>query len=232
VLVIVLVNALDPEPPKKKAPDSPFATTRPSRAPGPNDPKPAAAPLPKLPALSAREKVQLAEQVRGSKQPGRDAFRAVSDRYVDENLDLAKRQAAAEGLSLPEIREVTYFGLLVLATQRFEEVEAITGRPLTEAQRDELAKLMQTSNGDFTKTMRGLVARGASEDERGKLIRDTEARYLGELYRISGLDEPLLDDLLAGNMALPGAPVHGVPEGPRVGGPRDDGTTPPRPPKP
>ena len=169
--------------------------------------------------------------MRGSTRPGRDAFRAVSERYVDENLELAKRQAAAEGLTLPEVRELTYFGLMVLATQRFEDVEAITGRPLGADQRDALARLMQSSNGEFREAMHALVARGGGEAERGKLIRDTEARYQTELFRISGLDDGMLDDLLAGNVALPGAPARGdQPEGPPIGGPRDDQPgTPPRP---
>jgi hypothetical protein len=231
VLVVILVNAMDPEAPPRQA--APAGPARPARPPGPGEKKVAPEAGPRMPVLSAREKVQLAEQVRGSKQPGRDAFRAVSDRYVEENLELATRQAAAEGLTLAEIREVTYFGLMVLATQRFEDVEAVTGRPIPEAQRDELSKLMQTSNGEFKDAMRKLVSRRADEADRWKLIRDTEARYQSELFRLSGLDEALLDDLLAGNVALPGAPARGdEPEGPRAGGPRDDVTTPPRPERP
>jgi len=186
-----------------------------------------------MPKLSAKEKAQLADQVRGSKQPGRDAFRAVSDRFVDENLEHATRQATAEGLTMPELREVTYFGLMVEATQRFEDVEALIGRTLTEDQRDELAELMQSSNHGFKDAMRGLVARHGTDAERWKLIRNTEARYQTELFRISGLDEGLLDDLLAGNIALPGAPARGEPpEGAPAGAPRDDGTTRQRPSKP
>jgi len=229
-LFAVLVKLGDPEaPPRRAAP----AGGRPAHPPGPNDPKPAMPPGPKLPALSAREKVQLAEQVRGSKQPGRDAFRAVSERYVDENLELARGQAKAEGITLPEVRELTYFGLMVLATQRFEDVEAVTGRQLNPEQRGALADLMQSANNGFREAMRGLVARGGGEEERWRLIRDTEARYEAELFRLSGLDEMLLDDLLAGNLALPGAPAAGeVPEGPRVGEPRDVPTAPPRPAQP
>jgi len=230
VVVVIVVNAADPDaPPRKAAP----AGARPVRPPGPDDPKPAAAPAPAMPVLSAREKVQLAEQVRGSKQPGRDAFRAVSERYVDENLELATRQAAAEKLTLAEVRELTYFGLMVLATQRFEDVEAMTGRPLGEDQRGALGQLMQSSNSEFRDAMHALVARRGDEAERWKLIRDTAARYQAELFRISGLDEGLLDDLLAGNLALPGAPSRGEPpEGAPAGGPRDEPTTPPRPGRP
>jgi hypothetical protein len=178
-------------------------------------------PEPTMPALSPAWKAQLADQVRGSPRPGEAAFRAVSERYVDDNLAFAERQAATEGLTLPEVRELTYFGLMVLATQRTGEVEELTGHPMTADQRDALADLMQSANGEFQAEMRAAVARGAGEPDRWELIRATEARY--ELFRITGLDAQLLDDLLFGSLALPGAPGHGEPasEAP-TGGRRDD----------
>lgn len=230
-IVTVVVKVLDPDPgPPSRRPPSPMEAVRPRQPPGPNDPKPPRPPEPRMPQLSPAEKAQLAEQVRGKDRPGEAAFRAVSDRYVDENLDLAKRQAQAEGLTLDQVRELTYFGLLVLATQRVPELEAMLGKPLTEAQREALGKLMQTANAGFREAMRGLVARGGSEEERWTLIRSTEASYQAELFRISGLDAERLDDMLAGDLTLPGAPARGEePTGPPAGGPRDDLGTQPRP---
>jgi hypothetical protein len=211
----------------------PRAATRPVRPPGPGDPKPAGIPEPAMPVLTPEWKAQLAEQVRGQDRPGEAAFRAVSDRYVDENLDLARGQATAEGLTLPEVRELTYFGLMVLATQRVDEVEQIIGRALTEPDRDALGKLMQSSNATFRESMRSLVARHGGEDERWKLIRATEAQYQTELFRITGLDVGLLDDLLAGDLSLPGAPARGEPPtGAPAGGRRDEPGTPARPSQP
>jgi hypothetical protein len=222
-----VVAVMDPaEPPPRAVP----ASARPSRPPGPNDPKPGGIPHPAMPVLSEAWKAQLAEQVRGQERPGEAAFRAVSDRYVDENRELAARQAAEEGLTMAELRELTYFGLMVLATQRTSDVEEVIGRALTAEERDELAELMQSSNGEFRDSMRALVARGGGETERWALIRTTEARYQAELFRITGLDAGTLDDLLAGNLALPGAPIRGeAPSGPPAGGPRDQVGTPPRP---
>lgn len=204
------------------APDNPV---RPTRPPGPSDPKPRRTAEPAMPVLTPEWRAELAAKVQGNARPGEAAFRMVSDRYVDDNLAFAERQAAAEHLTLPEVRELTYFGLLVLATQRHDDVEALIGRPLTEQQGDELARLMQSSNGEFREAMRGLVARGAPEAERWALIRSTDARYRTELFRITGLDAALLDDLLAGNLALPGAPAAGeLPVARPVDGERDEAT--------
>lgn len=235
VLVGVTVTALDPagSPPPRKAPAPAPAVARPAHPPGPNDPRPAGIPHPAMPALSAEWKARLAEQVRDEPRPGEAAFRAVSERYVDENLELARRQAETEGLTLAEVRELTHFGLLVLATQRTDELEEILGRALTGDERGELAELMRSSNGGFQDAMRGLVARGGSEAERWALIRSTEERYRSELFRITGLDDATLDDLLAGNVALPGAPARGEPPaGAPAGGSKDQVATPPRPGRP
>jgi hypothetical protein len=166
-----------------------------------------------MPVLSPAWKAQLADQVRGRTHPGEAAFRAVSERYVDENLAFAERQAATEGLTVAEIRELTYFGLFVLATQRTSDVEELTGHPMTADQRDALADLMQSANAEFRTQMRAAVARGADEPERREMIRATEARYQAELFRITGLNAELLDDLLFGNLALPGAPGGDEPRG-------------------
>jgi len=205
---------------------APANPVRPVRPPGPNDPKPRRVAEPAMPQLTPEWRAELAVKVQGTARPGETAFRMVSDRYVDDNLAFAERQAAAERLTLPEVRELTYFGLLVLATQRHDDVEALIGRPLTEQQSDELARLMQSSNGEFRDAMRGLVARGAAEAERWALIRSTDARYRSELFRITGLDAALLDDLLAGNLALPGAPAGGEPPAAKpVSGERDESTS-------
>lgn len=205
---------------------------RPSREPGPGGGKPAPVAEPRMPVLTPDEHAQLAAEVRDAPAPGAAAFRKLSDRYVDENLELAQRQASAEGLSLPEVRELTYFGLLAMATQRFDDVEEITGRPLGESDRAALGELMQGANGDFRTQMRALVGRRGAEAERWALIRETQARYQRELFRITGLDASTLDDLLAGNLALPGAPARQEePTGARAEGGYDDavGDVPPRP---
>ena len=67
----------------------------------------------------------------------------------------------------------------------------------------------------FRSKLRALVAAGASEAERWKLIRSTQSEYLIDFYAATGMNDDLLDDLLAGNVNLPGAPASTQPpEGP------------------
>ena len=167
-----------------------------------------------MPRPSAEWKAALADKVRGTEHPGETAFRAFSDLYVDNNLDFARRQAEQEGLTLPEVRSLTHFGLVVLATQR-------VAMP---------APVMQGANEEFRQKMRALVARGAGEAERWELIRATEDRYRKDFYAITGMNKGLLDDLLAGNILLPGAPAATEPPtGRPPEAPKDDPRLPVRP---
>lgn len=214
-----------------------LSSGRPRLPPGPGPKsRPSPPPEPVLPRLDEAERAKLAERVRRDPHPGMAAFRALSDRYVDENAAMAAEQAKKEGLTLGEVRELTHFGLLAMATQRVEDVEDIVGHPIRDEARGELSKLLAASDQQFESAMRELVKRGAGEDERWKLIRGMEERYLRELYRITGLDEETLDDLLAGNVGLPGAPAAGLPAAGKGSGdeqgPRDPVTPPAKPPVP
>lgn len=240
---VALVGRRAPSPPSPALPPS-SSTARPTLppadnparprtppGPGPRD-RPPMPPEPVLPRLDEAERAKLAERVRKDPHPGMAAFRVLSERYVDDNAAMAREQAAKEGLTLPEVRELTHFGLLVMATQRVDDVEDLVGHPLGAEARAALSTLMTGADRDFEEGMRALVKRGASEEERWALIHRTEESYLRELYRITGLDERTLDDLLAGNVGLPGAPAAGLPAGkadPDDRGPPDPVTPPARP---
>jgi len=203
---------------------------KPRKPPGPNDPHPPPVPEPTMPTPSPEWRAALADRVRGTAHPGETAFRALSDLFVDSNIGFANEQAAHEGITLPEVRELTHFGLIVLATQRANEVEELIGRALSDEERERMAALMRSANEGFKQEMRALVARNASETERWELIRATEGRYRRELFTITGLNDELLDDLLAGNVLLPGAPSTTVaPSGPPPEAPRDDVSDPIKP---
>jgi hypothetical protein len=228
--VVVVVRTCDPERGSPRpAVDPEGAAGRPAAAVAPGTPssapaRPAAvATMPAMPSLTQADRAAMARSLAGEPRPGARAFRALSDRYVDENLASAERQAAAEGLTLAEVRELTYFGLLVLTTQRTAEVEQLTGRPLSQAAQEQLGQLMRSSNSEFQAAMRALVSRRAAEPERWELIRSAQARYEAELFRITGLDAELLDDLLAGEVGRPSGAEDGTStSGPRPGAAHDD----------
>src|SRR5215470_5193219 len=144
---------------------------KPARPPGPDDPHPPPPPEPVMPTPSAEWRASVAEKVRGTPRPGAAAHRALSDAYVDANVDFAREQAAREGLTMDQFRELTDFGLVVLATQRVSDLEELVGRSLGAEEREGLAALMLTANEDFKREMRALVARGGGEAERWELIR-------------------------------------------------------------
>ena len=210
----------------------PLAPVRPSQPPvaGRDEPQPALD-EPSIPVPTEEMRAEIAEKAQGAPDPGMTAFRTFSDLYVDSNLDFARRQAEAQGITLEEVRELTHFGLLVLATQRTPEVEELLGKPLSDEQQEKMAALMTSANDGFKRDMRLLVARRASEAERWNLIKATQARYLAEYYAATGMTEALLDDLLAGNMMLPGAPINTEPPDEPVSPPDpvDDPVAPPRP---
>jgi hypothetical protein len=184
----------------------PPAPVRPVRPPAADDVTPAVPDEPALPVPTPAMRAAIEASARGAARPGLAAFRNFTDQYVDANLDFAERQAASEGITLAEVRELTHLGMLVLATQRVSDVEEMIGRDVPKVEQEALAGLMRTANDDFKAKLRDLVARRADEAERWALIRQTEARYLADFYATTGMTEDLLDDLLAGNMMLPGAP--------------------------
>lgn len=205
-------------------------TGRPSAPPGPDGPHPTIA-EPTMPPLTPAWRRTVTAQVAADPRPGAAAFRAMADLYVDHNADFARAQAEAEGITVPEVRELTHLGLLVLATQRVAEVEDVLGHDLDDAARAELTALMHASNDDFKRDLRALVAADRPEDERWQLIRATLARYLDRFTAIAGLDPDQLDALLGGNVLLPGAPIAGPPT-PSPTDPADHHDSPAEPPRP
>lgn len=214
VVVALIAMQLGSSPARRPAP-APVAAkpapVRPRLPPRPTDRSPPPPDEPVAPRPTEEMHEEIVERARGAARPGITAFRVFSDLYVDHNLDFARRQAEAEGLSLDQVRDLTHFGLLVLATQRVPDVEEMLGKPLTDEQRETLAALMIAANSEFKEKMRALVASGASEADRWNLIRSTQTEYLADFYASTGMTEDLLDDLLAGNMNLPGAPINTEP---------------------
>lgn len=203
------------------------SSMRPRQPPGP-DGKRRAMPEPRSPQVTPQWRAELTEKVSGLERPGEAAFSAYADRFVDENLDLAQEQARAEGLTLPEVRALTRLGLLVMTTQRIAEVEEVLGRDLPTETEQALGELVYQQNGEFKRQMRELVTKGAPEAERWQLISSADQRFRDAFLATSGMTAEQFDDLLAGNLLLPGSPP--VPEGSTPEpGKRDTIATPPRP---
>ena len=122
------------------------------------------------------------------------------------NQAFADAQAAEEGITVAEVHELTYFGYLVLQTQQWPEIEALTGHPVGTEARERAEQLMHDVNAEFKAAMRKLVADKAPEEARWRLIREVQERYRREYFALTGMNAELLDDLLAGDPSRPGAP--------------------------
>ena len=203
---------------------------RPVTPPEPGRDVPSPTPHPELPADSGRilSEAYAKAIASGDERPGDKAFRATIDAFMAHNKAFAEAQAAEEGVSLAEVHEFTYFGFLALQTQQWPEVEAVLGHPLSETERAQAEQLMHDTNATFKAEMRKLVAEHASEAARKQLFADTQARYKRAYFAITGMNDELLDDLLAGDPSRPGAP-SATPIPDRLPPPPPPGPSPQRP---
>lgn len=180
---------------------------KPQRAPLIGEDRPAV-PMPERPPVDhAALRVAYDRAMLEGRRPGEAAFRLSIDKFMEYNAEFAKAKAVKEGLTVPEIAELTYLGFLVLAMQP-PEIEAVIGRPLSSDEQERLSQLGEGHNQEFTELMQELVARGAPEAERWELIRATETSYKQQLFEITGLTDETFDDLLAGDLARTGAAIE------------------------
>lgn len=187
--------------------------TRPSAPPVPGQDRPSPAPEPVSPEGLAEIRGNAYTQAvaEGNDRPGEAAFRTMIDAFMVHNQAFAEARAREEGLTVAEVHELTYFGFKVLETQRWPNVEELVEHELSADTRTQAESLMNESNAEFKSEMRELVDKGASEEERWALIEDTQARYLSQYYELTGMNEAMVDELLAGDPSRIFAPADTPP---------------------
>lgn len=139
-------------------------------------------------------------------RPGEQAFRAMVSAFMVHNRTLAEQQAAAEGLTVDEVEELTFLGLMAQESQRWTEVEQLLGGPLDPQRRTQAETMLHELDNDFEQSMRDLVAEGGSVEDRWALIRSFEKDYRDRYFELTDMNEDLLDDLLAGDASRKYAP--------------------------
>jgi hypothetical protein len=186
---------------------------RPSTPPVPGRDRPASAPSPGAPEGLDKIKDQAyAKAIEdGVADPGEVAFREMIEAFMVYNQAFAEAQAREEGITVAEVHELTYFGFKVLETQRWGDVAELVEHPITDEVKAQAEQLMHESNADFKGELRQLVDDGASEEERWALIGDTQARYMSKYFEITGMNEGLVDELLAGDPSRSFAPADTPP---------------------
>ncbi len=190
------------------------APERPLHAPVPGRDTPSSLPHPTPPPDMSvlRARAYAAAQAEGEPRPGEAAFRAMVGAFMRHNRALAEQQAEAEGLTLDEVEELTFLGLMAQQTQRWPEVEEILGAPVEQATREQAEQFLDELNQGFKEEMRALVQSGAPENVRGQLIRRTQQRYRETYFELTGMDPDRLDDLLAGDLSRAHPPGDLPPE--------------------
>jgi hypothetical protein len=127
---------------------------------------------------------------------GVEAFRTLSDDFVEANPDAVKDHMQREGLTREETKELTYFALLVSESHDWDAVEALTNHAIeTEARRQAWSQ-MQRRSRQMREDLQAAVKRKASEAERWEAIDRIESDYLTDYYLLTGMTPDLLDQLL------------------------------------
>ena len=164
-------------------------------------PAPVNEPPPEFPPNRAEVRRQaFAEAIaKNTQRPGEFAYRAAVSEYVRHNQAFAEAQAEKVGLTLEEIEELTFFGLLTQETQRWPDVEELLGHAVDDAVRQQIARVRDELNREFKSHMGQLVDEGVSPEERWAYIQEVEKRYKAAYYEATGMSEDLLDALMAGD---------------------------------
>ncbi len=204
-LAIGLFVLRRPAPAIPTAPVRTEAPRKPARPPPPGTHR-ERQPEPKMPPFD-REGALAAFKAAQGKSPGEAAFRHSVKKFLEFNVNFARAQAQKERLTVAEVEELTFFGHMVMATQRPSIIEEMTGKRLSEDQRTELGGLRVSHNSRFKDHLRKLVAEGASESDRWQAIYQAESDYKEALFKLTGLDAQALDGILAGDLAKSGAPA-------------------------
>ncbi|HUH01902.1 MAG TPA: hypothetical protein VML75_07885 [Kofleriaceae bacterium] len=140
--------------------------------------------------------------------PGMTAFRAYAQEFTQHNMENVEEVARQEGLTVREIEELTFFGLVAMRTVKWEDVEATLGAPLTDDQKTRASHAMYRHSEGMKDAIREHVARGDPEEDRWNAIMQVEQSYLDEYYGITGMTATQLDELLI-TAVLPG---HAAPQ--------------------
>lgn len=150
----------------------------------------------------------------GRERPGATAFRADTELYCEHNRKAVEEQARKEGLSVGEVKELTFFGFAALRATQREKVEEVLGHPLADDQQQRLEGILQKQNEGFTASMRRAVDEGATEEQRWAIIHGFEQQFVDELHDGLGISAADFDRILApdpgeirGAMAVP-LPAH------------------------
>ena len=194
----------------------------------PTPPKPAVDP-----GIAAYQSAVAANAV----HPGARAFRADTDVFCDLNKNEVEAKARKEGITVAEVRELTYFGFVAMRTTQAQTVENALGRKLSPDELKTLDQILSQENESFTNTLHQLVDEGASAEKRWQAIQGYEQYYIDRFAQSFGMSDAQFDQMLAPDPAAAPGPRAALPshvepppaEPPRPTPPPADPNVPPKP---
>lgn len=150
-----------------------------------------------LPSHEAGTRVYAEAVAAGDKTPGEKAFRADAEAFFEFNGDLGEEKAAKEGITTDELKELTYMGLLAMHIRRWEEVERVTGKTLSDEARAQGDALIFSASNELKAAIRGQVAKSESPEVRWETIRKLQASFVEKYRAITQVSPEDFDRLLA-----------------------------------
>ncbi|HEU4536461.1 MAG TPA: hypothetical protein VFS00_20190, partial [Polyangiaceae bacterium] len=181
-------------PPAAEAPDAPSP-----RRERPGRDRPRARQPEALPTHDAGLRAYAEARKAGEKNPGERAFRAEAKAFFDHNAEFAADKASRKGVTLGELSELTYLGMLGMHLRRWGPVEQAAGRALTPEERGRAEELIVWASDALKAALDEQVAQGATEEARWQTIRAHEARFVEQYRAITGLSPEGFDRLLGQN---------------------------------
>lgn len=133
----------------------------------------------------------------GDPNPGEKAFRADALAFFEFNGDLGEEKAAKEGVTLDELKELTYMGLLAMHIRRWDTVGRLTGRELTPEEQVKGDELVFSASNSLKAAIREHVAKGDSPEARWETIRKHQASFVEQYKALVKISPEDYDRLLA-----------------------------------
>ncbi len=133
----------------------------------------------------------------GEQNPGEKAFRADALAFFEFNGDLGEEKAAKEGVTLDELKELTYMGLLAMHIRRWDAVERVTQRELTPEDQAKGDELVFSASNALKAAIREHVAKGDPPEVRWETIRKHQASFVESYKALVKISPEHYDRLLA-----------------------------------
>jgi hypothetical protein len=133
----------------------------------------------------------------GEKNPGEKAFRADSKAFFEHNAQLAEERAEKEGITLDELDELTYLGLLAMHLRRWDDAAQVAEHEISPEDRQRADELIFSSSNEMKAAIREHVKKGDSPEVRWATIRKLQTSFIEKYQAITKMSPQNFDLFLS-----------------------------------